>query len=99
MMTFSDTWLDLFGLAGFLNPFALLIGAGMGWYANQASKIFVAGFAGAVLSLFIETAWSFTPIPMLIPHDAGALAMFPFRFVGAIVVASIAYWISNRRKR
>ncbi len=26
MMTLSETWYDLFGLAGLFNPFALLIG-------------------------------------------------------------------------
>ncbi|MBD8875532.1 phosphatidylglycerophosphatase [Roseibium polysiphoniae] len=98
MLTLSDTWLDLFGLAGFLNPLALIIGAGMGWRADQVSKIAIAGFAGAILSLFIETAWNFTGLPTPIPHDAGALAMLPFRFVGAAVVAGIAYFIASRRK-
>ncbi len=99
MLTLSDTWLNLFGLAGLLNPLALLIGAGMGWHANQVSKLAIAGFAAAILSLFIETAWGFTGLPHPIPHDAGALAMFPFRFVGGGIAAVLAYLISQRVRR
>jgi hypothetical protein len=97
MITLSDTWTDLFGLAGLFNPLALIIGAWLGWRANQASKIFIAGFAAAALSLILETAWGFTGLPGVPSHDAGALAMFPFRFAGGAIIAGIAWMIAKRR--
>ncbi len=96
-MTLSDTWLDLFGLAGVLNPLSLLIGVVLGWKADQPAKLAIAAFAGAVLSLFIEAGWRTIGLPELIPHDAGALAMIPFRFLGAGVIASVAYMIARKR--
>lgn len=97
-MTSSGTWLDLFTLAGVLNPISLIIGAYMGWYADQPAKLALAGFAGAALSLLIETALGLVGLPLPIPHDAGALAMFPFRFVGAGVLACIIYFVRQRRQ-
>lgn len=97
MMTFSDTWADLFGLSGFLNPFALLIGAYLGWRADQPVKLWIAGFAAAALSLILETALGLLHLPQPISQDAGALAMFPFRFAGGALIGGIAYLISRRR--
>ncbi len=97
-MTLSDTWLDLFGLAGLLNPISLAIGAYLGWKADQAAKIAIAGFAGAILSLIFEAGWGLLGLPALFPHDAGALATIPFRFVGASAVAIAAYVIARRRR-
>ncbi|MBO0344717.1 phosphatidylglycerophosphatase [Roseibium sp. CAU 1637] len=98
MMMLSDTWIDLFTLAGLLNPLSLLAGAYMGWHADQPAKIALAGFAGATLSLLVETAWGLIGLPTIIPHDAGALAMFPFRFIGAVIVALIAYRIAAAKR-
>lgn len=99
MLTLSDTWMDLFGLAGLINPFALIIGAILGWYADQAKKILVAGFAAAALSLIIETAISFTGLPVWGEHDAGALALFPFRFVGGLIACGLVYLVARRLRR
>lgn len=96
MLTFSDTWADLFGLAGFLNPLAIIIGAGLGWHADQLSKAWIAGFAAAAISLILETAWGFTGLPGISSHDAGALAMFPFRFVIGALMACLTYWLHRR---
>ncbi|MCV0428231.1 MAG: phosphatidylglycerophosphatase [Roseibium sp.] len=97
MMTLSDTWFDLFGLSGLLNPFALLIGAYLGWRADQPGKLWIAGFAAAALSLILETAVGLLQLPQPISQDAGALAMFPFRFVGGALAGSAAYWLNRRR--
>ncbi len=96
MDTISQTWLDLIGLSGILNPLALLIGGFMGWKADQPAKLAIAAFGGAVLSLFLEAGWLALGLPYPIPHDAGALAMIPFRFIGAGVVASVAYLLARR---
>lgn len=93
----SSAWLSLFGLAGLLNPLALLIGAWMGWRADQRNKILIAGFAAAALSLFVETGLGLIGLPQIIPHDAGALAMFPFRFTGGALAALVAFLIAKRR--
>lgn len=97
-MTLSDTWYDLVGLSGLLNPFALLIGAYLGWRADQAKKLWIAGFAAAALSLMLEAAVGMLPIPQPISQDAGALAMFPFRFIGGAVAGSLTFWL-NRKSR
>lgn len=97
MMTMSETWIDLFGVSGLFNPIALMIGVYLGWHANQVSKIWIAGFAAAALSLIAETAWSFTGLPHPIDQDAGALAMFPFRFVAGAVAAALAYRVRRMR--
>ena len=97
MMTLSDTWLDLFGLSGLLNPFALLIGGYLGWRADQPRKLWIAGFAAAALSLILETAVGLLQLPQPISQDAGALAMFPFRFVGGVIAGSVTYWLNRRR--
>ena len=91
MITLSDTWLDLFTLSGLLNPFALAIGAYMGWRADTASKLWIAGFAAAALSLIFEAALALLQIPNPISQDAGALAMFPFRFAAGWLAGWIAY--------
>ncbi|MBD8890062.1 phosphatidylglycerophosphatase [Roseibium litorale] len=95
----SSTWLSLFGLAGLFNPLSLVIGAWMGWRADQRNKILIAGFAAATLSLFVETGLGLTGLPQIISHDAGALAMFPFRFAGGALAALIAFGIASRRNR
>ncbi|MEP1931176.1 MAG: phosphatidylglycerophosphatase [Roseibium sp.] len=96
-MMISDTWMDLFGLSGLLNPFALIIGVYLGWRADQAAKIWIAGFAAAALSLILETAVGLLQLPQPISQDAGALAMFPFRFAGGAAAGALAYWLNRRR--
>ena len=99
MTTLSDTWFDLIGLSGLLNPFALLIGAYLGWRADRAQKLWIAGFAAAALSLILEAAVGMLQLPQPISQDAGALAMFPFRFVGGVLASGLTFWISQRRNR
>ncbi|GGB58944.1 hypothetical protein GCM10011316_33740 [Roseibium aquae] len=96
MFGLSDTWVDLLTLSGLLNPLAILIGLALGWKADQAAKIWIAGFAAAALSLMAETAWSFTGLPQPIDQDAGALAMFPFRFASGAVVCAIVMLMRRR---
>lgn len=98
MTYLSDTWLHLAGLSGLLNPFALLIGGYLGWRADSAQKLWIAGFAAAALSLLSEAAIGLLQIPMPVSQDAGALAMFPFRFVAGAAAGSLTYWL-NRRSR
>ncbi|MEP3049595.1 MAG: phosphatidylglycerophosphatase [Roseibium sp.] len=93
----SDTWHDLLGLSGLLNPFALMIGLYLGWRADQPAKLWIAGFAAAALSLILETAVGLLQLPQPVSQDAGALAMFPFRFVGGAIAGTLAYWLSRRR--
>lgn len=95
----SDTWLDLFGLSGLLNPFAILIGLYLGWMADRLQKLWIAGFAAATLTLILDGALGAIAVPQPFAHDAGALAVFPFRFAGGLVASAIAYWISRRRER
>jgi len=98
MTTFSQTWFHLFALSGLLNPFALLIGGYLGWRADHPQKLWIAGFAAAALSLMLEAAVGMLQIPMPVSQDAGALAMFPFRFVGGLLAGGLAYWLSRRWK-
>lgn len=63
MMTLSETWYDLFGLAGLLNPFALLIGGYLGWKADRLQKLWIAGFAAAALTLILDVAIGALPVP------------------------------------
>ena len=99
MEILSDTWIDLFGLSGLLNPFALLIGAYLGWRADAPQKLWIAGFAAAALSLILEAAVGMLQLPQPISQDAGALAMFPFRFAGGAAAGSLAFWMQRRRNR
>ena len=85
-----DTWASLIGLAGLLNPVALLIGAALGWYADARVKIGVAAFGAAFISLVFDTALRLSGAPQLAP-EVGALAAFPFRFLGAGVAAAIVF--------
>lgn len=98
MDTLSDTWFELFGLAGCLNPLTILIAAWMGWRADAVNKILIAAFAAAVLSLLIETALMLIGVPPVFAHDAGALAVMPFRLFTGGVVASLAYLIARKRR-
>ncbi len=84
---------------GLLNPFAILIAAYMGYYANQKAKIFIAGFAAAALSLFLEGIIKLIGIPMPWNPEVGPLALFPFRFATGIVVSAIAMKIGASRRR
>ncbi|EFO29347.1 phosphatidylglycerophosphatase A [Roseibium sp. TrichSKD4] len=87
----NGTWADLLTLSGLLNPPALLIGLLLGRKADAFAKIWIAGFAAAALSLMAETGLKLLGVPLPISQDAGALAMFPFRFIGGAVVAFVAY--------
>ncbi len=93
----SDTWFDLFGLSGLFNPIALLIGGYLGWRADSAGKLWLAGFAAAALSLILEATAGLLHLPLLMSQDAGALAMFPFRFVGGALAGSLTYWLGRHR--
>ncbi|KZL06684.1 hypothetical protein PsAD2_04197 [Pseudovibrio axinellae] len=84
--------------SGLLNPFAILIAAYMGYYANQKAKIFIAGFAAAALSLFLEGGLKLIGIPMPWNPEVGPLALFPFRFATGIVVSAIAMKIGAKRR-
>ena len=95
----SDTWLDLFGLSGLLNPFALLISGYLGWRADSAQKLWIAGFAAAALSLILEAAVGMLQLPQPISQDAGALAMFPFRFAGGAIAGSLTFWLNRQRNK
>ncbi|WP_029066265.1 hypothetical protein [Labrenzia sp. DG1229] len=99
MEMLSDTWLDLFGMSGLLNPFALVIGGYLGWRADGAQKLWIAGFAAAALSLILEAAVGMLQLPQLISQDAGALAMFPFRFVGGVLAGSLTFWLNRQRNK
>jgi len=97
MMENSETWLTLFGIAGLLNPLALLIGGWLGWTANQKAKLFIAGFAAAAASVIADAGLRLLGISLWTGLDAGVLAVFPFRFVGATIVAAIVYMLRKRR--
>ncbi|WP_428641331.1 phosphatidylglycerophosphatase [Roseibium sp.] len=99
MTTLSDTWFDLFELSGLLNPIALLIGAYLGWRADHPKKLWIAAFAAAALSLILEAVAGLVHVPLPISQDAGALAMFPFRFVGGLAASGLAYWVNGKRKK
>ncbi|WP_298983331.1 phosphatidylglycerophosphatase [uncultured Roseibium sp.] len=99
MTMLSDTWFDLLGLSGLLNPFALLIGGYLGWRADRTGKLWIAGFAAAALSLILEAAVGMLQIPLPVSQDAGALAMFPFRFFGGALAGALTYWIGRHRQR
>ncbi len=84
---------------GLLNPFAILIAAYMGFYANQRGKIFIAGFAAAALSLFLEVFIRFVGIHMPWNPEIGPLALFPFRFVTGVIVSAVAMKIGASRRQ
>jgi len=84
---------------GLLNPFAILIAAYMGYYANQKSKIFIAAFAAAALSWFLEGVIRLVGIPMPWNPEVGPLALFPFRFATGLIVSAIAMKIGANRRR
>ncbi|MCY1706008.1 phosphatidylglycerophosphatase [Pannonibacter sp. SL95] len=88
----EDTWASLIGLAGLLNPVALLIGAALGWYADARVKIGVAAFGAACLSLVIDAAMRMSGAPQFAP-EVGALAAFPFRFLGAGIAGALIYML------
>ncbi|MBD1545992.1 phosphatidylglycerophosphatase [Roseibium aggregatum] len=99
MLTLSDTWMDLFGLSGLLNPTALIIGGALGWYADGAKKLWIAAFAAAALSLMVEATLGLTGMPVWSQHSAGPLALFPFRFVGGGIASAVVYLIAKRAKK
>ncbi|MXN64180.1 phosphatidylglycerophosphatase [Stappia sp. GBMRC 2046] len=81
----------LLGLAGILNPIALLTGAVLGWYADQKRKIVIAGFAAAVASLVIDAVMNLSGITPIGGYEGGALAVFPARWIGASLVALVVF--------
>lgn len=91
MMHLSETWQTLFGIAGLLNPIALFVGAWLGWSANQKAKLLIAGFAAATVSIVIDAGLRLIGFSLWGGLDAGALAVFPFRFAGAAILATIVY--------
>ncbi len=95
-MTIDDTLPLLLGLAGLLNPFALLIGAGLGWYADARNKIIIAGFAAAALSLLIDAALHTSGLSPVGGYEGGALAVFAPRWVGASLAAAVTFLVRRR---
>ncbi len=98
-MTPSESLPLLFGLAGLLNPFALLIGAALGWYADARAKLVIAGFAAAALSVLIDVSLAASGVPALGGYEGGPLAVMPFRFLGALVIAALVHAIRKRSRR
>lgn len=99
MMTLNETWTDLLTVTGLLNPIALVIGLYLGRKADAFSKIWIAAFAAAALSLIAETGWKVMGLPSPFLHDAGALAMFPFRFIGGGLAAAFMFRFFSERKK
>ncbi|MCC4243711.1 hypothetical protein [Stappia indica] len=98
-MTPSESLPLLFGLAGLLNPFALLIGAALGWYADARAKLVIAGFAAAALSVLIDVSLAASGVPAIGGYEGGPLAVMPFRFLGALIVAALVHAIRKRSRR
>ena len=69
------------------------------WKADRLQKLWIAGFAAAALTLILDVAIGALPVPQPFAHDAGALAVFPFRFVGGLIASAVTYWLSRRVKR
>ena len=87
------------GLAGLVNPFALLIGAVLGWYADSRKKLIIAGFAAATLSVLLDAALNVSGVSPVGGYDGGPLAVFPFRFAGAALIAGLVHGMRKRLKR
>ncbi|WP_417768816.1 phosphatidylglycerophosphatase [Stappia sp.] len=98
-MTPAESLSLLFGLAGLLNPFALLIGAALGWYADARAKLIIAAFAAAALSVLIDASLNLSGVRPIGGYDGGPLAVLPFRFVGALLIAMFVYGIRKRTRR
>jgi hypothetical protein len=89
----------LLGLAGLLNPIALLFGAGLGWYADARAKLVIAGFGAAAFSLVIDAAMHLSGLSPLGGYDGGAMAVFPFRWLGAGLAAALVYAVRGLRRK
>lgn len=89
----------LLGLAGLSNPVALLFGAALGWYADARAKLVIAGFAAAACSIVIDAAMHFSGLAPVGGYDGGAMAVFPFRWVGAGLAAALVYAVRGRQRK
>lgn len=98
-MTLAESLPVLFGLAGLVNPFTLLIGAVLGWYADARVKLIVAGFAAAALSVLLDAALNLSGISPVGGYEGGPLAVFPFRFVGGGLAAALTYGLRGKSRR
>jgi len=97
-MTPEDSLSVLFGLAGLVNPFALLIGAVLGWYADSRKKLIIAGFAASALSVLLDASLNMGGIPPVGGYEGGPLAVLPFRFVGAALMAGLVHGVRKRMR-
>ncbi|MCA1241438.1 phosphatidylglycerophosphatase [Stappia stellulata] len=97
-MTPAESISVLFGLAGLVNPFALMIGAVLGWFADARAKLLIAGFAAAALSVLLDASMNFSGVPPVGGYDGGPLAVLPFRFVGAALAAAFVHGMRNRMR-
>ncbi len=98
MIDTPDAFTVLLGVAGLLNPFALLIGAGLGWYADAPAKLFIAGFAAAALSVVLDAALHLSGVPPVGGFDGGALAVLPVRWFAGGLAAALVYWVRKKIK-
>lgn len=89
----------LLGLPGLLNPFALLVGAVLGWYADARAKLFVAAFAAAALSVLLDAAMNASGIAPIGGYEGGVLGVLPLRFLGAGLAASIVFALRQKIRR
>ena len=97
-MTPEESISVLFGLAGLVNPFALMIGAMLGWFADARAKLLIAGFAAAALSVLLDASMNFSGVPPVGGYDGGPLVVLPFRFVGAALAAAFVHGMRNRMR-
>jgi hypothetical protein len=98
MMT-QETLSVLLGLAGLANPFTLLIGAGLGWFADARAKLVIAGFAAAVLSLLLDVSMNYGGLSPVGGYEGGPLAVLPFRLVGGMLAAMLVHGLRQRMRR
>lgn len=94
----ADTASVLFGLAGLANPFALLIGAALGWFAKARSKLVIAGFAAAVLSVLLDLSMRFGGMSPVGGYEGGVLAVLPFRFLGGLLASMLVFGLRARAR-
>ena len=95
-MAFPGDLLVLSGMAGLLNPAALLIAAILGWFCDRGQKIWLASFIAALGSGLADTFFRVAGLDILVSWSGGFLAVLPVRMIGGGVCAALVM-LARRR--
>lgn len=73
------------------DPVLVILAFTLGWRADQAGKIFIAGIAAFGIALLVDWVLTLLGVPLMAPLSRTGPTLFPVRAVAALAWAGAGY--------